>query len=333
MEEASNRVAAFFYLDSMKRAFTLIELLVVIAIIAILAAILFPVFAQAKEAAKKSSDLSNTKQMGTALAIYMADVDDVYPSAYYYNNDNNSANGYTHWSGMIMPYVKNLQIFVSPGDATGGMAPTNFINNNGGAGAPAGQVTQNAVQDNQAPRLSYTANATVLPRKRRTADPAQIVNGTAIDNVANLIVFAPLTEVPSCINDASAASGVSFKSHRSTNAFALDAAGTPFAGEAATEIGRAQYFAITLAQARTALVTCRASSALGQLHIAYTQPGRFNRSSTNPVEGTANYLYADTHAKNAKLGATLSTNSYQWGTRLYSAGGGAIVDALGNPVR
>jgi prepilin-type N-terminal cleavage/methylation domain-containing protein len=61
----------------MKRAFTLIELLVVIAIIAILAAILFPVFAQAKLAAKKISGLSQAKQLGTGMHIYVADYDDV----------------------------------------------------------------------------------------------------------------------------------------------------------------------------------------------------------------------------------------------------------------
>ncbi len=62
-----------------KAAFTLIELLVVIAIIAILAAILFPVFAQAKAAAKKTSDLSNIKQMGTATVMYNNDYDDLNP--------------------------------------------------------------------------------------------------------------------------------------------------------------------------------------------------------------------------------------------------------------
>lgn len=61
------------------KAFTLIELLVVIAIIAILAAILFPVFAQAKEAAKKTQTLSNVKQYGTAVNIYLADNDDGMP--------------------------------------------------------------------------------------------------------------------------------------------------------------------------------------------------------------------------------------------------------------
>jgi len=63
------------------RAFTLIELLVVIAIIAILAAILFPVFAQAKVAAKKTADLSNVKQLATAVHVYLADSDDTFPLA------------------------------------------------------------------------------------------------------------------------------------------------------------------------------------------------------------------------------------------------------------
>jgi prepilin-type N-terminal cleavage/methylation domain-containing protein len=66
----------------MKRAFTLIELLVVIAIIAILAAILFPVFAQAKVAAKGAADLSNVKQFALGTVMYSTDVDDVFPSAY-----------------------------------------------------------------------------------------------------------------------------------------------------------------------------------------------------------------------------------------------------------
>jgi prepilin-type N-terminal cleavage/methylation domain-containing protein len=62
-----------------RRAFTLIELLVVIAIIAILAAILFPVFAQARDKARQSSCLSNLKQIGTGLYLYLQDYDETYP--------------------------------------------------------------------------------------------------------------------------------------------------------------------------------------------------------------------------------------------------------------
>lgn len=125
-----------------KKAFTLIELLVVIAIIAILAAILFPVFAQAKAAAKKAAAISNQKQIGTALQIYMGDYDDVYPrnddcelnSSLNTANNNiaagtdpspwcNGANGFPFrmnhysWQKWVRPYTKNVQLFEHPGRA------------------------------------------------------------------------------------------------------------------------------------------------------------------------------------------------------------------------
>ncbi|MGV3614046.1 MAG: prepilin-type N-terminal cleavage/methylation domain-containing protein [Fimbriimonas sp.] len=101
------------------RGFTLIELLVVIAIIAILAAILFPVFAQAKAAAKKTADLSNFKQVGLGITMYSADSDDVYPLSYYYDTSFSTpyANSY-YWSSQncVQPYIKNTDMFKSPVD-------------------------------------------------------------------------------------------------------------------------------------------------------------------------------------------------------------------------
>jgi prepilin-type N-terminal cleavage/methylation domain-containing protein len=84
----------------MKRAFTLIELLVVIAIIAILAAILFPVFAQAKVAAKKTATMSQYKQVGTGAQIYISDYDDVYPLAF---GPNSSTGGWRIGSYHAVP--------------------------------------------------------------------------------------------------------------------------------------------------------------------------------------------------------------------------------------
>lgn len=96
----------------MRRAtagFTLIELLVVIAIIAILAAILFPVFARAREKARQTSCLSNVKQLATATHMYAQDFDEVLPRYYV------AASGtYYIWQMLVQPYTANQQIFVCP---------------------------------------------------------------------------------------------------------------------------------------------------------------------------------------------------------------------------
>ncbi len=92
------------------RAFTLIELLVVIAIIAILAAILFPVFAQAKMAAKKAADISNLKQIGTASTLYASDSDDLLPDVPVFETESET---YV-FAVKTNPYMKNVQINKCP---------------------------------------------------------------------------------------------------------------------------------------------------------------------------------------------------------------------------
>jgi prepilin-type N-terminal cleavage/methylation domain-containing protein/prepilin-type processing-associated H-X9-DG protein len=125
-----------------RRGFTLIELLVVIAIIAILAAILFPVFAQAREAARKSSCQSNLKQLGNAFLMYVQDYDETYPQSFIdgppygsptvrafaqaINGTYGPLTGGT-WGSVLQPYVKNVQVFGCPSTSgTDIYAPSTF---------------------------------------------------------------------------------------------------------------------------------------------------------------------------------------------------------------
>ncbi len=97
------------------KAFTLIELLVVIAIIAILAAILFPVFGRARENARRTSCLSNMKQLGLGLMQYTQDYDEAIPLFSKMNPDGTSfTQGIRGYAGRIFPYVKSKQVFVCP---------------------------------------------------------------------------------------------------------------------------------------------------------------------------------------------------------------------------
>jgi len=104
-----------------RSAFTLIELLMVIAIIAILAAILFPVFAQARENARKATCVSNCKQIGLATMMYLQDYDETYPIGYYYHE---GSDGWKEviWYFVITPYMgegkfEHWEDFIARGDA------------------------------------------------------------------------------------------------------------------------------------------------------------------------------------------------------------------------
>jgi prepilin-type N-terminal cleavage/methylation domain-containing protein/prepilin-type processing-associated H-X9-DG protein len=148
-----------------RRAFTLIELLVVIAIVAILAAILFPVFAKARDKGRAASCLSNLKQMGAGIMMYVQDYDDTYPRQSYL--DAGGVKDWT-WTVVVQPYVANNQVFVCLSDA----APCPPLINNG-------KVYQ------QVPLLSYIANYDVIP-EHGWQPPAM----AEIDSPANTIMLA-----------------------------------------------------------------------------------------------------------------------------------------------
>jgi prepilin-type N-terminal cleavage/methylation domain-containing protein/prepilin-type processing-associated H-X9-DG protein len=135
-------------------AFTLIELLVVIAIIAILAAILFPVFAQAKEAAKKTVCLSNTKEISLAVIMYTGDYDDYYPQADAGPNPATPPAQLIEWTAAVYPYIKN------------GTQSQSWDANVGGAGSifscpdftPNYQFNQYGIHGGIAPDNQFSAN-------------------------------------------------------------------------------------------------------------------------------------------------------------------------------
>jgi prepilin-type N-terminal cleavage/methylation domain-containing protein/prepilin-type processing-associated H-X9-DG protein len=99
-------------------AFTLIEVLVVIAIIAILSAILFPVFAQAREKARSASCLSNGRQLGMAVQMYIGDYDESFPCSCARNMMMDPMMGDVNWIDTIQPYAKSRQILRCPSDVS-----------------------------------------------------------------------------------------------------------------------------------------------------------------------------------------------------------------------
>lgn len=96
-----------------RKGFTLIELLVVIAIIAILAAILFPVYASAREKARQTTCASNLKQLGSGVSQYVQDYDDTFPAGVAA-----PGNGCTGWAGQLLPYVQSKVAYTCPDDTS-----------------------------------------------------------------------------------------------------------------------------------------------------------------------------------------------------------------------
>jgi prepilin-type N-terminal cleavage/methylation domain-containing protein/prepilin-type processing-associated H-X9-DG protein len=125
---------------SKRGGFTLIELLVVIAIIAILAAILFPVFAKAREKARQISCLSNLKQLGLGIMQYTQDYSETMP----YNGRNGGNSG---WAGLIYPYVKSTGVYHCPDDPTPSTTYTNPTTNAPGVLVPISYAASKAMMN------------------------------------------------------------------------------------------------------------------------------------------------------------------------------------------
>jgi prepilin-type N-terminal cleavage/methylation domain-containing protein/prepilin-type processing-associated H-X9-DG protein len=308
------------------KGFTLIELLVVIAIIGILASMLFPVFARARESARKTTCMANQKNLGLAIMMYCTDYADTYPMSYYYQNGANSNNGYVHWSGMIQDYVKNNDVFVCSGHAVGGWAPTCFTTPP--VNPPDGQIplqdTKPSVDpdanDMQVPRIAYIANELLMPRKKYAAIPQNVVKMGMLDDVSSVILLAETTDVKNSLMDTSPTGGDALKTHRPTNAVMYEDYSV-FDGETYNPGLHGGLYALDYDTAKAEIEAAKVETAVGHHHICYISDDRHL--------GGANYVFADGHAKWLKLQDTLNPEHYLWGTKAYSCGGAPIMRADG----
>jgi prepilin-type N-terminal cleavage/methylation domain-containing protein len=315
----------------MRKAFTLIELLVVIAIIAILAAILFPVFAKAKEAAKKTADLSNSKQIGIGLNLYLPDHDDVFmPSNH---RQGNGAMPETHWSWMVLPYMKNEQIFASPSDKIGGWAPGCYdaSTNNRGFGVP--NIMENGCSQQGYPagvytlqvgRISYVANQSIIGRKRQPSDGANVVVATSIDKISGTILLAPATEAKNCMRTEI---GGEYRTYRP--AFGIASRNQGVLSGTSVPSGSALPLEPLYKTTRNNVWRCEKDTDPGmsfQHTLRYTHSGRFENGN--------NYVFADTSAKFRGTDSTFDPNNFAWGLKAYSLSGLDVVDRdTGRPVQ
>lgn len=202
-------------------AFTLIELLVVIAIIAILAAILFPVFAQAKLAAKKTTALSNAKQIGTAMQIYMGDYDDALIKEFFgFTSDPTCASGwgpdFYSWRYALRPYVKNDDMmsdstnmysakpyWLNQSSVNGAPMATNWAVNNSVIGFANGEVGCTgpytpAGLDSLSPIDDVSGTIMILPNRSQWNDLKWYFGS---------LNFVPYSDTSWCINGACPAGG------------------------------------------------------------------------------------------------------------------------------
>ncbi len=319
------------FLATRRSGFTLIELLVVIAIIAILAAILFPVFAQAKEAAKKTVCLSNTKQIALGVYMYTNDFDDVYPQ-----NDweNEAAGGYpgtfnpqnplgtyqVTWTYTVQPYIKSWAMFVCPSDPN--PFPTDNQCPNGVSDIGKLNASGQMYCDWSAQKSSYIPVYNAIP-----AHDWAPVSGTNYASPSQQIVVTEHRNDSLVVTDAGDGDG-----HKGTSGFwpsqpcgnlnpslSLPSPTTATKGNAAsTSTGYTTFNPAFLTEAYTA---AKAAGGIGtSKYVAFFKAYdairvAWDRHSSG--QG-ANYSFADGHAKYQTLGAVLNPSAYEFGDRWYA---------------
>jgi prepilin-type N-terminal cleavage/methylation domain-containing protein/prepilin-type processing-associated H-X9-DG protein len=312
-----------------RKAFTLIELLVVIAIIAILAAILFPVFAQAKEAAKKTVCISNTRQISIGIYMYTSDYDDTYPQTSYeqdtlaaqstpgfagtYNPQNPLGKYQIHWTYLIQPYVKNWNIFVCPSDGHPITTDNVCTNGIGEVGTLTGGVM---TCDWSAQKQSYIPVYNALP-----AHDWSVVNATEFASPSNQIVVAEHRD-----------DGLVADDHKGTSGFypsqpcgtlnggtitTMPAVGTPVAPANSAANGYTQFTADFL-QKEWAWIKANGAPGSTPYKNGFKAYDAIRVAWDVHSGGQgSNYSFADGHSKYQNIGQVVNPTQYEFGDQWY----------------
>ena len=264
-----------------KQGFTLIELLVVIAIIAILAAILFPVFAQAREKARAIACLSNLKQVGLAVAQYNQDYDEKMP-----NGDSGYATE-AGWASQIYPYVKSVAAFHCPDDSGAGPKASSYGINSNFGGKPGPNQTIEGTADGRALSEFNSPSKTVML--------FEVANSKNYDLSNNTGTYTNGYNADNQYNGGSP-SGLGFGSNNDPNGENT----TGSADSATPSDGYLKY-------------------ATGYLRYSAAN-GMFTNKDGRHQMG-ANYLMADTHAKFLRPNSVTGGYSYPPSNQYYLCGG------------
>jgi prepilin-type N-terminal cleavage/methylation domain-containing protein/prepilin-type processing-associated H-X9-DG protein len=327
-------------IGSRSTAFTLIELLVVVAIIALLMGILMPSLGKAKDLARQLKCSTNIKTATSGIIMYAAGAGDKLPPSYVYpkkdgtwdmnNQDNSHPNGYLHWSYMVG--LKSPEAYSCPMMNAGGIPACNpgplAKDWESGQADQNGQSSPNKLQDRQAPRMAYTANAALMPRNKFPQIAQQdglmrsnkLVLHSTVKGASKTIL---LTEFNNNWRAVGIDSGGGFlvKSHRPVSAFYNSGSGTDpymnndrssfYYNEQATNYGLKPYSTILNS---SGLIEDPANecNAVGRHHGGGDELG-----------GTANFGYSDGHVETKTILSTFKKR--EWGDKFYSVTGNQAV--------
>lgn len=337
--------------------FTLVELLVVVSIIALLISILLPSLRKARESAKATQCASNLHHVGQAMAFYNAEYGGYYPPSYIYPKDaagnydlryqdTTKPYGYLHWSWYLYSNGKvNDDAFQCPSYLRGGAPRTNPgpLERNWELGEQADQDAQTqpnntSLEDKQAVRMAYTANAAIVPRNKFSTDLSggprvnQLVQETLIKRPGGTILATEfINNWLAITKPGSSGNNIESRSHRPINPFyhrtsRLNEYALLTAGFIYGVPGNDTHGLTTYDRALRTPHSLDHESGIPQLNAV----GRHHPGGEKVMGGTANFLFVDTHVERKTVLETIENRL--WGERYYSVTGANQILNMSGPI-